>query len=177
MADPNILDFMRIPSEALVALDWRPYHFASQPYHYLVRAAHVVSMAAFFGGVAVIDLRLMGSRATPPLRALSDLMTPWLPLMFWTAIVSGFALFLYDPVHVGSHAYFSLKLLLTLLGFANALVIRRSKSFAALSAEPPALMASPASVRFLGLVALLLWTGVIVCACLNVEAMPKVLLR
>jgi hypothetical protein len=32
-------------------------------------------------------------------------------------------------------------------------------------------------VRFLGLVAPLLWTGVIVCACLNVEAMPKVLLR
>jgi hypothetical protein len=177
MADPNALDLIRIPSDLLVALDWRPFHFALQPYHYLVRLTHVVSMAAFFGGIAALDLRLMGWRASLPLQTFADLVLPWLYVTFSIALLSGVALFFYDPVHVGSHAYFSLKLLLTVLGVANAALFRRSAHFAALAAEAPASAAPSAHIRFVGAVSLALWTGVVVCACLNVEAAPKVLLR
>jgi dipeptide/tripeptide permease len=86
-------------------------------------------------------------------------------------------LFFYDPVHVGSHAYFSLKLLLTLLGLVNAALFRRSAHFAAFAPDAPASAKPSAHVRFAGAVSLALWTGVVVCACLNVEAAPKVLLR
>jgi hypothetical protein len=177
MADPNALDVIRIPSDVLVALDWRPYHFALQPYHYLVRLTHVVSMAAFFGGIVALDLRLMGWRVTLPLQPFADLVLPWLYVTFGVALVSGIALFFYDPVHVGSHAYFSLKLLLTLLGLVNAALFRRSAYFPAATAETPASAVTPAHVRLAGAVSLALWTGVVVCACLNVEAAPKVLLR
>jgi hypothetical protein len=177
MADPNALDLIRIPSDVLVALDWRPYHFALQPYHYLVRLTHVVSMAAFFGGIAALDLRLMGWRVTLPLQLLADLVLPWLYVTFSIALVSGIALFFYDPVHVGSHAYFSLKILLTALGLVNAALFRRSVYFAAFAPEAPASAVPSAYVRFAGAVSLALWTGVVVCACLNVEAAPKVLLR
>jgi hypothetical protein len=176
MADPNALDLIRIPSDVLVALDWRPFHFALQPYHYLVRMAHVVSMAAFFGGIAALDLRLMGWRAKLPLQPFADLLLPWLYVTFGIALASGIALFFYDPVHVGSHAYFSLKLLLTVLGLANAALFRRS-GFAALSAEAPTPAVPSGHVRLVGAVSLALWTGVVVCACLNVEAAPKMLLR
>jgi hypothetical protein len=175
MADPNALDLIRIPSDVLVALDWRPYHFALQPYHYLVRLTHVVSMAAFFGGIGALDLRLMGWRTTLPLRPFADLVLPWLYVTFGIALVSGIALFFYDPVHVGSHAYFSLKLLLTVLGLLNAALFHRSTYFAAF--EAPASAIPSAHVRLVGAVSLALWTGVVVCACLNVEAAPKVLLR
>jgi len=177
MADPNALDFLRIPSDALVALDWRPYHFALQPYHYLVRATHVLSMAAFFGGIAALDLRLIGWRAALPLQPIAELVLPWLFVTFGVAIVSGFALFFYDPVHVGSHAYFSLKLLLTMLGLLNAALLRRSSDFAALAAKTSSSAESSARVRLAGAVSLALWTAVVICACLNVEAAPKVLLR
>jgi hypothetical protein len=177
MADPNALDFLRIPSNVLVALDWRPYHFALQPYHYLVRIAHVASMAAFFGGVAALDLRLMGWRPPLPLRPFADQMLPWLYFTFGITIVSGLALFLYDPVHVGSHAYFTLKLTLTALGLVNAALFRRSGYLAALVAETPASGQPSARARFFGAVSIALWTAVVVCACLNVEAPPKVLLR
>jgi hypothetical protein len=177
MADPNALDLIRIPSDVLVALDWRPYHFALQPYHYLVRMTHVASMAEFLGGIAALDLRLMGWRATLPLRLFADLVLPWLYVTFGIALVSGIALFFYDPVHVGSHAYFSLKLLLIVLGLVNAVLFRRSAYFAVFAAEAPASAASSAHVRFVGAVSLALWTGVVVCACLNVEAAPKMLLR
>jgi hypothetical protein len=177
MADPNVLDFLRIPSDALVALDWRPYHFALQPYHYLVRAAHVVSMAGFFGGIAALDLRMMGFRASAPLNAIVETVMPWLYVTFAIALATGVALFFYDPVHVGSHAYFSLKLVLTLFGLANAALFRRSGRYVELAAEPSASAGPSARVRLAGALSLALWTGVIVCACLNVEAAPKVLLR
>ena len=177
MADPNALDFLRIPSDVLVALDWRPYHFALQPYHYIVRITHVVSMAAFFGGIAALDLRLMGWRVMLPLRPFADQVLPWLYFTFGIAIVSGFALFFYDPVHVGAHAYFTLKLLLTGLGLVNAALFRRSGYLAALAAETPSPAQPSARARIVGAVSIALWTGVVVCACLNVEAPPKVLLR
>jgi hypothetical protein len=179
MADPSALDFLRIPSDALVALDWRPFHFALQPYHYLVRMTHVMSMAAFFGGIAALDLRLMGWRVTLPLRPFADLVLPWLYVTFSVAIATGFALFFYDPVHVGSHAYFTLKLVLTALGVVNAAVFRRSADFAAFAAGAPASASAmpSAHARFVGAVSLALWIGVVVCASLNVEAAPKVLLR
>jgi hypothetical protein len=174
MADPNALDFLRIPSEALVALDWRPYHFALQPYHYLVRIAHVVSMAAFFGGIAALDLRLMGWRVMLPLRPFADLLLPWIGVTFAVSIVSGLALFFYDQVHVGAHAYFTLKLLRIGLGIINAALLRRSDDFAAGAPEVPS---ARAGLVLVGAESLALWTGVVVCSSLNVEAMPKVQLR
>jgi len=175
MPDANALDFLRIPPDTLAALDWRPYHFALQPYHYVIRITHVVSMAAFFGGIAALDLRLMGWRKTVPLRPFAEQTLPWLYATFAIAVITGFALFFYDPVHVGSHAYFVLKLVLTVLGIANAAMFRRSGYLAALAIEGPADLSARA--RLAGAVSLALWAGVVICASLNVEAAPKVLLR
>lgn len=173
MADPSFFDPIRIPTEALIALDYRPLRFALQPYHYVVRLAHIVSMGAFFGGVALLDLRLMGWRGTVPLRAFAETALPWLYATFGFAVLTGLALFLYAPVHVGSHAYFAPKLLLIALGLGNALLFHRTSYLSALAAE----RTPPASARVAGAVSLVLWTAVLVCSSLNVEPAPKVLLR
>ena len=177
MAYPNLLDFARIPADVLVALDWRPYHFAIQPYHYLIRITHIVSMAAFFGGIATLDLRLLGWRRALPLGSFIAQIVPWLYLTFGIAFISGCALFLYDPVHVGSHAYFTPKLILTALGIANAALFRRSGYLATLTGDAPAAESAIVHARVFGALSLVLWLGVVVCACLNVEAAPRVLLR
>jgi hypothetical protein len=175
MAYPNPLDFTRIPTDTLVALDWRPYYFAIQPYHYLVRITHVVSMAAFFGGIATLDLRLLGWRRGLPLGPFIEQIVPWLYIMFGTTLLSGCALFFYDPVHAGSHAYFMPKLILVALGVANAALFRSSGVLAALTSNAPARVVAHA--RVFGAVSLALWVGAVVCACLSVEAAPRVLLR
>jgi hypothetical protein len=177
MAYPNLLDFARIPTDVLVALDWRPYHFAIQPYHYLIRITHIVSMSAFFGGIATLDLRLLGWRRALPLGSFIEQIVPWLYLTFGIAFISGCALFLYDPVHVGSHAYFTPKLILTALGIANAALFRRSGYLATLTGDAPAAESAIVHARVFGALSLVLWLGVVVCACLNVEAAPRVLLR
>ena len=177
MAYPNLLDFARIPTDVLVAVDWRPYHFAIQPYHYLIRITHIASMAAFFGGIVALDLRLLGWRRALPLGPFVEQIVPWLYVTFGIAFISGCALFFYDPVHVGSHAYFTPKLILTALGVLNAALFRRSGYLATLTSNAPAAQSAVVHARFFGILSLTLWISVVVCACLNVEAAPRVLLR
>ena len=177
MAYPNPLDFARIPTTVLVTLDWRPFHFAVQPYHYLIRLTHIVSMAVFFGGIVILDLRLCGLKRATSLRAFSDQVLPWVYLTFAIAVLTGTALFLYDPVHVGSHAYFGPKLLLILVGMTNADLFGRTGYLASLQSGDGTDQALPLFVRVAGALSLAVWLGVMVSACLNVEAAPRVLLR
>ncbi len=130
-------------------------------------------MAAFFGGIALLDLRLMGWSATLSLRALAQPLQPLLYGLFALTIATGAALFFYEPVKVGSHVYFTLKLILAVLGLANAAVFHRGSYALALSVDAN----MPMRARIAGGASLALWIGVVVCACLNVEAAPKVLLR
>jgi hypothetical protein len=177
MAYPNPLDFARIPTSVLIAMDWRPYHFAVQPYHYLIRMTHIISMAGFFGAIVALDLRLLGWRRNVPLRAFADQVLVFVYVTFGVAVLSGCALFLYDPVHVGSHAYFGPKLLLTALGVSNAALFWRTGYLASLVESPPIPEKPAAYARAAGAMSLALWIAVLVCACLNVEAAPRVLLR
>ncbi len=177
MAYPNPLDFARIPTDVLVSLDWRPYHFHLQPYHYLVRMAHIVSVSAFFGGIVLLDLHLIGIRRRLPLRSLAELVLPCVYVSFAIATVTGVALFLYDPVHVGSHAYFGPKLLLIAIGIGNAQVFGR---LGYLTSPEPVMSSGahpPIFARIAGALSLALWIAVMVCASFNVEAAPRVFLR
>jgi hypothetical protein len=172
MADPSVFDALRIPSNVLIALDNRTFHFALQPWHYLVRMTHVLSMAAFFGGIALFDLRLLGVKSKGRLGVFAEQIRPWLYASFAVTFLTGVLLFLYDPVHVGSHAYFVPKMILTFLGLINAVLFHRTPYAPALGAEEKFQMAKVA-----GAVSLVLWIGVVVFASLNVEPAPKVLLR
>ncbi len=173
MADPSIFDPIRIPFEVLTALDWRPYHFAMQRYHYIIRTAHIASMGAFFGAVGVLDFRLVGWRSSVPLRAFAEHVLPWLWATFAVAVVTGMALFLYDPVHVGAHAYWAPKLIAITLGLINAAMFHRGGYVVALAAQDR----MPASARIAGLVSLTCWTAALAFACLDTEDAPKVFLR
>lgn len=173
MADPSFFDAVRIPVENLIALDNRHYHFVLQPYHYILRIVHIVSMAAFFGAICLLDLRLLGWRATVPLRAFAEHALPWLYATFGIAAATGAALFFYDPVRIGSRAYWSPKLIAIALGLANALLFHRTTYLRALAIEGT----PPTTARLAGAASLLFWTAVVVFSSLNTEAAPKVLLR
>lgn len=173
MADPSVFDAVRIPASVLVAIDWRPLHFVTQRYHYLVRLGHVVSMAAFYGGIALLDLRLMGVRGAVRLKPFADHVLPALYVTFAIAMATGVALFLYAPVHVGAHAYFVPKLVAILLGLVNAAIYNRTGYLKALSAEERL----PRSARVAGALSLAFWTAAVAFACLNVEPAPRVILR
>jgi hypothetical protein len=173
MFDPSqALAGFRIPSDLLIAMDNRDLHFALQPYHFVIRAVHVLTMGAFFGGIVLLDLRLMGVRAAAPLLGFVQHTIPWLYVTFAITVLTGIGLFLYDPVNVGSHAYFTLKLLFIFLGLVNALAFHRWALADALKAE----IKMPRSAKVGGAISLALWVLVMLAASLNVEGPPKVLL-
>ncbi|MGA7323187.1 MAG: hypothetical protein WBX25_01585 [Rhodomicrobium sp.] len=173
MADPSLYEIFKIPSETLIALDNRAYHFAVQPFHYLLRMTHIVSAAAFFGGIVLFDLRLAGIRKRATLKALAADALPWLYVTFGLAIISGGLLFLYDPVHIGSRAYFMPKLIMIVLALANTVIYRRF-AFAYALKEPAI---TPPSARLAGALSVFFWVGVMVFSSMNSEGMPKFLLR
>ena len=59
------------------------------------------------------------------LRAFAEHVLPWLWATFAITVATGLALFLYDPVHVGAHAYWSPKLISIGLGLFNAAFFHR----------------------------------------------------
>jgi hypothetical protein len=173
MTDPHPLAFMRLPFDLLAALDSRAFHYALQRFHHLVRLSHILAMAGFFGAVAMLDLRLLGYGRVLPFRPVAEQILPWLYWSFGITIGTGLMLFFYDPVHVGSHGYFVPKLLLIVLASLLVLAYRRTQFGLAFTET----QTMPLSARVAGGLSLALWTGVIVCSCLNVEAAPKVILR
>jgi hypothetical protein len=173
MPDISPLAALRLPPDLLASLDSRAFHYALQPVHHLVRLAHLVAMALFFGAIAALDLRLIGRRAATPLDAMAAELLPLVHAAFAITLASGIALFLYDPVHVGRHAYFVPKLLLLLAGLLNAAAFHSGGNALARACAPR----MPLRARLAGALSLALWLGVIVCAALNEEAAPKVLLR
>jgi hypothetical protein len=173
MADPSLFDVLRIPTDVLIALDNRPLHFAMQPYHFVIRLVHVLAMGMFFGGIGLLDLRLMGFRPVIPLRSFAYFYQPSHYWSFVVTCVTGVALFAYDPVHVGSHAFFAPKMLLLVLALVNAAILHRPGNLKALAGATDL----PIGARIAGGVSLAFWTGVVVFSSLNVEDMPKVFLR
>jgi hypothetical protein len=173
MADPSVFDALRIPPEVLIALDNRTFHFAIQPYHYIIRIAHIVSMGAFFGGIIFLDLRLMGLKSRIGIHDLSEQSMLWIYIFFAFTVVTGIPLFLFDPVHVGSHAYFAPKLILLVLGLANAALFNKLMAPKLASGSD----FTPWQARVAGTLSVVIWTAVVICSSMNVEGVPKVLLR
>jgi hypothetical protein len=173
MADPSLYDAIRIPTDVLIALDNRAYHFAAQPYHYLLRMAHIISAAAFFGGIVLFDLRLAGVSTYAKLKPFARDTLWWLYITFGLTSLTGVLLFLYDPVHAGSRAYFAPKLVMIVLGLINTLIYRLFAFRFALKEPQP----TPRSAKIAGALSAFFWVAVMAFSSMNAEGVPKVLLR
>jgi hypothetical protein len=169
MLDASSLDATQLSSAALVAAYGRAFHAVVQPWHYLLRAGHIVSAAAFFGGIVLLDLRLIGVRSAVGLRAFSADITPYLYITFGIAVVSGILLFLYDPALVASRAYFVPKIISITFGLVNAALYNRIAYARALAAQA----GTPLSAKLAGALSIAFWFGVMAFSAMNVEGVPN----
>lgn len=153
--------------------------YRMQGLHAPLRLVHILGTASFFGGILLLDLRLMGvmGRAVA-LDALAALVLPVVHVAFALLLLSGLWLFLYDPIQTGSHSWFVPKLLLIVLGLGNAALFTRPR-LPGRPAAPRGLRALPPGVltrhaRLAGALSILVWGGVIACATANQEERPLV---
>ncbi|MBU6448485.1 MAG: hypothetical protein KGQ26_02555 [Rhodospirillales bacterium] len=168
----NALDPYRIPARWLVALYNRDITVALQPWQFLIRALHVSVVCVFFGALSILDLRLLGFAPDLPVRPLLRLVLPVVYTAFGLALLTGFALFFYDPVAVGSHDWLTPKLLFIALGVVNAVWFNRRYLLPQLASTDEVTH----SGHWAAFVSLFLWGAAIFCACLNAEPPPRLYL-
>lgn len=122
---------------------------------------HIVMTGGFFGGIAMLDLRMLGCN-----RSLSSvvLMKHILPCLWWLflgVIVSGSILFMFMPLEYSGNPAFLIKLVLIVGGGLNALfmhvVLLRNQFMWDSHGRPPA------SVKFSALLSLGIWIGALAC--------------
>ncbi len=117
----------------------------------------------------LLDFRLIGWRGmVPPWAfALHVLRCLWVALA--VAAMTGMALFLFDPVHVGTQTYWAPKLVAVGLGLVNAMLFHRRGYVVALAAEEQ----MPLRARIARTPLLARWTAVVVFPCLDTRGAPN----
>lgn len=89
----------------------------------VVNAVHIMGLAALFGSIVTLDLRLLGAFRTVPARALATALPRVAAVGLVVAILSGAALFSVEPADYAANRAFLIKLGLVLIGAAHAIAV------------------------------------------------------
>ena len=126
-----------------------------------VEIFHIVMTGGFFGGILMLDLRLLGFGRNVQVSQLLKHMIPKLWLLFVGVLVSGGLLFMFMPLEYSGNGPFLLKLLLIPLGGLNALIMHlflmRRQYLWDVHAHVPG------AVKFSALISILIWIAVLAC--------------
>ncbi|HEY0960777.1 MAG TPA: hypothetical protein VGE69_00280 [Pseudomonadales bacterium] len=122
---------------------------------------HIVMTGAFFGGIAMLDLRLLGVHRAISARTLMQHILPCLWWLFAGVILSGALLFMFMPLEYAFNPAFRLKLVLIALGGINALVMHLVllRSQVMWDSHSPV----PGGVKLAALASLAIWIGTLAC--------------
>lgn len=137
-------------SQALRASEW---------VYPLVNTGHLLGIALLFGGIAPLDLRLLGCWRRVPLEPLARILLPTAVGGLLLAAGTGALLFVTQPQDYVVMPLFGLKLTLVAAAVANALLLRRSPAWRLLRVDDAA--APRPAWRIAAVLSLLLWVGVI----------------
>ena len=116
-------------------------------------AGHILSLAMLIGASVILDLRLLGALARLPLAETMRVLSRIAAMALGFAVLTGALLFSVRPLEYAANPAFLIKLLLVLVGTANALAVHQSRAWRALIAGAPA--TSP--LRLAALASLVLW--------------------
>lgn len=122
---------------------------------------HIVMTGAFFGGIAMLDLRLLGIHRSISARTLMQHILPCLWWLFGGVVVSGALLFMFMPLEYAFNPAFRLKLVLIALGGLNALMMHLVllRSQVMWDSHSPV----PGGVKVAAFASLAVWIGTLAC--------------
>jgi hypothetical protein len=122
---------------------------------------HIVMTGGFFGGIAMLDLRLLGFHRRIPVSVLMQHILPCLWWLFIGVVVSGALLFVFMPMEYPNNPAFLTKMVLIPVGGLNALfmhiVLLRHQHLWDAHGHVPA------GVRISAFISLLIWMGCLAC--------------
>lgn len=95
----------------------------------LVNTGHIVGIALLFGGIAPLDLRLLGCWPAIPLAPLARILVPMAIAGLLLAAMTGLLLFAARPLDYINEPLFGIKLALLAAALLNAIALRRSSQW------------------------------------------------
>jgi hypothetical protein len=125
-----------------------------------IETLHVLALATLFGGIALLDARLLGAAPSLPLDALARHVLRPVRAAFAVLVATGALMFSADAAALVENPAFRLKMVLVPLAVANALVFEAG-GLRRLRADPRAPV--PRAARAFAAASLALWAAVIVC--------------
>lgn len=131
---------------------------ASQYAYPLVNAAHILALAALFGSILALDLRLLGLFRSVPVAPLARVLPRVSAGGLALALPTGFALFSVQPFDYIINPIFPIKLALIAFAALNALLLHRTVGWKKLVGGSATV---PTRVRLAAALSLLGWTGAI----------------
>ena len=121
----------------------------------LVSALHISGIAALFGSLLVLDLRLLGLHRSVPLTAIARCAWPVAVAGLALALATGPLLFITKPTEYIANPALAIKAVLIALAFTNVIVFHASFPGVLRGLRPVS-----AGVRLSAAASLLLWWGV-----------------
>jgi hypothetical protein len=122
---------------------------------------HILALTLFAGGVAAMDMRLLGAFAAAPPASVVRPARRVAMLGLLLMALSGSMLFTAEASHVAMNRVFQIKAVLIALGLINALLVARPLSV--VLDHAPASEPLPARIRLAALASLLIWVSVAAC--------------
>ncbi|KPQ00065.1 hypothetical protein [Marinobacter sp. HL-58] len=127
----------------------------------LVNAGHIFGVALLVGGIVPLDLRLLGLWRHYPVMVFVDVLRVTAALGLAMAVVCGALLFATAASDYAGSQLFQAKMVLVLLGVANALILGRVLRRLDIRSLPMTAV-MPVSLRGGALLSLVVWVGVLV---------------
>ncbi len=125
----------------------------------LVNTGHVIGIALLFGGIAPLDLRLIGCWRSVPVAPLVRILVPMAMSGLVLAMLTGSLLFATRPLDYVNEPLFGIKLALLVAAVLNALALRRSPQWGWIDVTAGGVVRT--SWKVAAFVSLVLWLGVI----------------
>ena len=125
----------------------------------LVNTGHVIGIALLFGGIAPLDLRLIGCWRSVPIAPLVRILVPMAMSGLVLAMLTGSLLFATRPLDYINEPLFGIKMALLAAAVLNALALRRSPRWGWIDVTGGGVVRT--SWKVAAVLSLVLWLGVI----------------
>jgi hypothetical protein len=127
----------------------------------IAETLHIIGIAALYGSLLVVELRLLGLGRRIAVTSLARLALPWSVAGFVLAAAMGLCMFSAHAAEFIDQRIFMLKMGLILVAGINAAIFHSGPFVAVARWDTEA--TPPRSARVAAALSIVLWTGVIVC--------------
>jgi hypothetical protein len=128
----------------------------------VVNAVHIIGIGCLFGSILVLDLRLLGWRASRPLHEVADGTVPVAGTGLAVAALSGACLLATNATDYATNPFLAIKIALIALGLFNLVLLHRSHAWRAVRDRRPPDPQERRRLAIGGGVSLLGWLATIV---------------